>query len=340
MSASSSSSSCHNGQQKMEEIGKGSHNKQQHNYSKDEKSCRNASTVTQTKITGADAAADDATRRTNFKCISGHFNDNDEIIVALLNAFQLQTKFNNHNNNNSSSRSSSNNSDPNNINMASGGGFVCGHTVDDGGSNLISCQVPLSSAAHQHILNTHASYCCALTSSSSSPLAGAPYCGGNNHSLLFISPKLLLNKLRLCHYNKYWLVQNKYAEVISNLNYASLRSYYGNNYTNNMNTKNHNSCSISKCNCCCSSSASTFSTSSACTSCHSCCCCFSFSFCCCGGNSLNGHVDDVDNADFVCNLEVSIVISYLYCVYLHIFCRFFSLPYLIFFLTRKKFLYK
>ncbi|KAH8383215.1 hypothetical protein KR009_007393 [Drosophila setifemur] len=43
-----------------------------------------------------------------------------------------------------------------------------------------------------------------------------------------ISPKLLLNKLRLCHHNKYWLVQNKYAEVISNLNYVLLRSYYAN----------------------------------------------------------------------------------------------------------------
>ncbi|EDV53310.1 uncharacterized protein LOC6555425 [Drosophila erecta] len=43
-----------------------------------------------------------------------------------------------------------------------------------------------------------------------------------------ISPKLLLSKLRLCHHNKYWLVQNKYAEVISNLNYVLLRSYYAN----------------------------------------------------------------------------------------------------------------
>ncbi|XP_002137040.3 uncharacterized protein htt isoform X1 [Drosophila pseudoobscura] len=43
-----------------------------------------------------------------------------------------------------------------------------------------------------------------------------------------ISPKLLLNKLRLCHHNKYWLVQNKYAEVISNLNYVLLRTYYAN----------------------------------------------------------------------------------------------------------------
>ncbi|XP_023034526.1 uncharacterized protein LOC6647961 [Drosophila willistoni] len=43
-----------------------------------------------------------------------------------------------------------------------------------------------------------------------------------------ICPKLLLSKLRLCHHNKYWLVQNKYAEVISNLNYVLLRSYYAN----------------------------------------------------------------------------------------------------------------
>ncbi|XP_017083196.2 LOW QUALITY PROTEIN: uncharacterized protein LOC108116020 [Drosophila eugracilis] len=49
-----------------------------------------------------------------------------------------------------------------------------------------------------------------------------PYC------VFAISPKLLLSKLRLCHHNKYWLVQNKYAEVISNLNYVLLRSYYAN----------------------------------------------------------------------------------------------------------------
>jgi len=56
-----------------------------------------------------------------------------------------------------------------------------------------------------------------------------------------ISPKLLLNKLRLCHYNKYWLVQNKYAEVISNLNYVLLRSYYANfdsAFDNNNNNNN------------------------------------------------------------------------------------------------------
>lgn len=61
-----------------------------------------------------------------------------------------------------------------------------------------------------------------------------------------ISPKLLLNKLRLCHHNKYWLVQNKYAEVISNLNYILLRSYYANfdcafdkNNNNNRNDNNN-----------------------------------------------------------------------------------------------------
>ncbi|KAH8312123.1 hypothetical protein KR044_009489, partial [Drosophila immigrans] len=52
--------------------------------------------------------------------------------------------------------------------------------------------------------------------------------GSNCCCVFAISPKLLLSKLRLCHYNKYWLVQNKYAEVISNLNYVLLRSYYTN----------------------------------------------------------------------------------------------------------------
>ncbi|XP_046806711.1 uncharacterized protein LOC111675673 isoform X2 [Lucilia cuprina] len=292
----SSSSSCHNGQHKKKETGKNSNNKQEQNFSKDENSCRNASTIKQTKITGTyDTAA--ATGSTNFKCISGHFNDNDEIIVALLNAFQLQTKFNNDSNN----TSNNNNSQTNNINTVSSvdgcGGFVCGHIVDDGDSNFISHQFPLSSA-HQHKVNTH-------ESKMSSSLAGSSYCCGNNknHNLLFISPKLLLNKLRLCHYNKYWLVQNKYAEVISNLNYALLRSYYGNNYSNNMNIKNHNGCSINTCNCCCSSSAMNSSDSSASSSCQSCCC-----YCCCSGVAfLNGHVDDVDNADFVCNLENSFI---------------------------------
>ncbi|KNC31562.1 hypothetical protein FF38_12739 [Lucilia cuprina] len=296
MSATSSSSSCHNGQHKKKETGKNSNNKQEQNFSKDENSCRNASTIKQTKITGTyDTAA--ATGSTNYKCISGHFNDNDEIIVALLNAFQLQTKFNNDSNN----TSNNNNSQTNNINTVSSvdgcGGFVCGHIVDDGDSNFISYQFPLSSA-HQHKVNTH-------ESKMSSSLAGSSYCCGNNknHNLLFISPKLLLNKLRLCHYNKYWLVQNKYAEVISNLNYALLRSYYGNNYSNNMNIKNHNGCSISTCNCCCSSSAMNSSDSSASSSCQSCCC-----YCCCSGVAfLNGHVDDVDNADFVCNLENSFI---------------------------------
>ncbi|XP_064551246.1 uncharacterized protein htt [Drosophila montana] len=64
-----------------------------------------------------------------------------------------------------------------------------------------------------------------------------------------ISPKLLLNKLRLCRHNKYWLVQNKYAEVISNLNYVLLRSYYANfdsAFDNNNNNDNNNSNNDSK----------------------------------------------------------------------------------------------
>lgn len=306
MTTSTTSSSCHKGQHNSKETSKSSSNnkqQQQPNFSKDEKSCSgsNASRINQTKVKGNDAAT--ATRNTNFKCISGHFNDNDEIIVALLNAFQLQTKFNNDSNNSCS------NIELNNVNMVSdgSGGFTCGRQYDETSGN--SNQFPLSSTIHQAMKMPSFDHCCCC-------------CCLKKQSLLIISPKLLLNKLRLCHYNKYWLVQNKYAEVISNLNYASLRSYYGNNYTNNNNnnlkTKNHNSYSnnISKCNsfCCCSSSATTCSSpSTAATSCHSYCCATT------GGDGygnshLNGFVDDVDNTDFVCNLEVSIVISCLYCV--------------------------
>lgn len=309
MTTSTTSSSCHKGQHNSKETSKSSSNnkqqQQQPNFSKDEKSCSgsNASRINQTKVKGNDAAT--ATRNTNFKCISGHFNDNDEIIVALLNAFQLQTKFNNDSNNSCS------NIESNNVNMVSDGssGFTCGRQYDETSGN--SNQFPLSSTIHQAMKMPSFDHCCCC-------------CCLKKQSLLIISPKLLLNKLRLCHYNKYWLVQNKYAEVISNLNYASLRSYYGNNYTNNNNnnsnlkTKNHNSYSnnISKCNrcCCCSSLATTCSSpSTAATSCHSYCCATT------GGDGygnshLNGFVDDVDNTDFVCNLEVSIVISCLYCV--------------------------
>ncbi|SPP80790.1 uncharacterized protein LOC117583609 isoform X1 [Drosophila guanche] len=61
-----------------------------------------------------------------------------------------------------------------------------------------------------------------------SQLGNEPGHGLGPFCVFAISPKLLLNKLRLCHHNKYWLVQNKYAEVISNLNYVLLRSYYAN----------------------------------------------------------------------------------------------------------------
>ncbi|KAM7364552.1 huntingtin isoform 3-T3 [Cochliomyia hominivorax] len=316
-STTSCSSSCHKDQHKKKETNKSnnnsnsscSNNKQQQNSSKEEKSCGNACGINHRKVTGTDAA-NAATRNTNFKCISGHFNDNDEIIVALLNAFQLQTKFNNEDNNTATTTSNSNNSsDSNNINMTSGG-FTCGRPVGEFDN---SNQFPLSSIHHT-------SYCSNSTTFTSATLTrNHSYCSCccccccyKLQSLLIISPKLLLNKLRLCHYNKYWLVQNKYAEVISNLNYASLRSYYGNNYTNNINNNNnnssnninHNRCSsICKCNCCCCCCSSlagdvvSSSPSSKATNCHSCCGSGGY------GNFLNGFVDDVDNADFVCNLE-------------------------------------
>lgn len=42
-----------------------------------------------------------------------------------------------------------------------------------------------------------------------------------------VSPKYLLNKAFRCRNNKYWLVQNKYAETISNLDYFLLSSAFG-----------------------------------------------------------------------------------------------------------------
>lgn len=115
-------------------------------------------------------------------CARSSATDNDELLAALLNDFQLQSKrMQQHSNNNSNSNNHYNEPGP----------------------------------------------CCVFA----------------------ISPKLLLNKLRLCRHNKYWLVQNKYAEVISNLNYVLLRSYYANfdsAFDNNNNNDNNNSNNDSK----------------------------------------------------------------------------------------------
>ncbi|XP_030371655.1 uncharacterized protein LOC115621948 [Scaptodrosophila lebanonensis] len=119
-------------------------------------------------------AAEPAASRTNALWAT----DNDELVTALLNDFQLQS----------------------------------------------NCK------SHQHHQHHHH-----YTESSSNE--AAPFC------VFAISPKLLLNKLRLCHHNKYWLVQNKYAEVISNLNYVLLRSYYENavcDFDNNNSSEDNN----------------------------------------------------------------------------------------------------
>ncbi|XP_067624466.1 uncharacterized protein htt [Eurosta solidaginis] len=109
-------------------------------------------------------------------CTRKLFNDNDELIAALLNDFQLQSKSKQISNNNSN------------------------NTIDSTQSQSLRAGCPTISS----------------TTTSSPDLL--PF------SEFYISPKLLLSKLRLCHYNKYWLVQNKYAEVISNLNYAALHA--------------------------------------------------------------------------------------------------------------------
>lgn len=286
MSSSLSSSCHHNGQRKNPDtccnVNKKQAQQQQHIFTKDEKSYENVSRQSQTKIMGCCAAA--PTSNTNFKSIPQHFNDGDEMIAELLNVFQLQTNFNigsTKNINNESQQPIQNNTVSPNVNM------------DD----YVQQQHTYAHHQHHDKLNTESnssSFCCANNNN-------------NNKNLLFISPKLLLNKLRLCHYNKYWLVQNKYAEVISNLNYASLRSYYGNKYTNNLNAQNHNGCCISKSNCCCSSCSY--------------CCCSSFA-------SSNVDVeDDIDHTDFVSNLEVRI----LGCLFVWDFLFFFLIFFLFFF---------
>ncbi|XP_036323038.1 uncharacterized protein LOC118736962 isoform X2 [Rhagoletis pomonella] len=110
------------------------------------------------------------------------FNDNDELIAALLNDFQLQSK--------------SNRND-------------CSYSYDNDNNSYDTTQ-PLMTG---------------ITSNSSTTSRALPLPAAAAAAAGFrISPKLLLSKFRLCHYNKYWLVQNKYAEVISNLNYAALHA--------------------------------------------------------------------------------------------------------------------
>ncbi|XP_054081814.1 uncharacterized protein LOC105217216 isoform X1 [Zeugodacus cucurbitae] len=113
------------------------------------------------------------------------FNDNDALIAALLNDFQLQSKSNRNGNDNTN-----NTNDQNVV-----------HTNDTGTQPQTSALAAGNTTDAHALPHPH-------------PLAAA----------FRISPKLLLSKLRLCHYNKYWLVQNKYAEVISNLNYAALHA--------------------------------------------------------------------------------------------------------------------
>ncbi|XP_049306307.1 uncharacterized protein LOC105226425 isoform X2 [Bactrocera dorsalis] len=116
------------------------------------------------------------------------FNDNDALIAALLSDFQLQSK---------SNRNGSNSNNDNTNDQ---------HTNDTATQPQTAAVAGSSSSSSSNTTDP-------LAQPLPLPLAA-----------LRISPKLLLSKLRLCHYNKYWLVQNKYAEVISNLNYAALHA--------------------------------------------------------------------------------------------------------------------
>ncbi|XP_069961794.1 uncharacterized protein htt isoform X2 [Bactrocera oleae] len=131
---------------------------------------------------GSKSAANATAAKT---CPRTLFNDNDALIAALLNDFQLQSK---------SNRNGSNNDNTNTNDQHTNDTATQPQTADVAGNS--NTTDPLAQPLPLPL-----------------PLAA-----------LRISPKLLLSKLRLCHYNKYWLVQNKYAEVISNLNYAALHA--------------------------------------------------------------------------------------------------------------------
>ncbi|XP_037950007.1 uncharacterized protein LOC119681023 [Teleopsis dalmanni] len=143
------------------------------------------------------------------------FTDNDELIAALLNAFQLQSNCDDNNDQPSSSATDEH--------------FVKS-TIIDADVDIGTCSVTTKASC-----SVSGSAYGASASVSAGAGAGVVMGMGNFDGTFFISPKLLLDKLRLCYHNKYWLVQNKYAEVISNLNYSMLRSYYGteNNFDDN-----------------------------------------------------------------------------------------------------------
>ncbi|XP_075150769.1 huntingtin isoform X2 [Haematobia irritans] len=260
---------CHGRQQHKET----KHNKEQEQQYQ-EKYCPKDENRTEATHPTARTPKTTTTTRTKLQCISGHFNDNDGIIAALLNAFQLHANSNSSNNGtvNTDSQDAVRSTNSNNDIMN-----VEGNSVGSVG------KATSGSSSQQYV----------QTSTSPSGI-GSSHCCGHSSRILLISPKLLLNKLRLCHYNKYWLVQNKYAEVISNLNYALLRSYYGNNYTStitNTTTKyngiglqnpHHHGCSSDNCCCCCNDDDV-------------------------AEGWFSYEDEDVDGTDFVCSLENSLL---------------------------------
>ncbi|XP_013101721.2 uncharacterized protein LOC106083330 [Stomoxys calcitrans] len=259
------------------------HNKEQHQQGQyQEKYCPKDENRTCAAATAASATH--ATRSSMFKCVPGHFNDNDGIIAALLNAFQLHADRSSKSVNTDSQAALQSTGYAGYNNDIMHGEEASGNGLGKTTSGCSSQEYVQASTSDTGCWPCH---CC-------SSGGGAAFAASTMPTMLFISPKLLLNKLRLCHYNKYWLVQNKYAEVISNLNYASLRSYYGNNYTisnNNIGHQQHHCC------CCCCCCCSTMASDDGC--CYCCrCSCYDDGWCYYEDN-------DVDGTDFVCNLENS-----------------------------------
>ncbi|KAL9892588.1 huntingtin isoform 3-T3 [Glossina fuscipes fuscipes] len=156
-------------------------------------------------VSDADMTLPDFFQESSEKNIFRHFADNDEVISMLLKAFQLQSKFNCSINSSCAQLSSAIETEMLvNEKRTTTAGVSIGDTGADYSTSQKNNAEELKSQQQK------------------APTSSFVHCRSR---LFFISPKLLLIKLRLCHNNKYWLVQTKYAEVISNLNFSAMHTY-------------------------------------------------------------------------------------------------------------------
>uniref|UniRef100_A0A1B0B3C5 Huntingtin n=1 Tax=Glossina palpalis gambiensis TaxID=67801 RepID=A0A1B0B3C5_9MUSC len=161
-------------------------------------------------VSDADMTLPDFFQASSEKNIFRHFADNDEVISMLLKAFQLQSKFNCSINSSCAQLSSA---------------IETEMLVNEKRTTTAGVSIGDTGADHNTSQENNAEEL-----KSQQQKASTSSCVHCRSRLFFISPKLLLTKLRLCHNNKYWLVQTKYAEVISNLNFSAMHTYYGSCY--------------------------------------------------------------------------------------------------------------